>query len=418
MLRTIRPAAFATLLICVALTLIGLSGDPTGKDGHPQDTYEPVAAMAPADNPFGDEHEECEPLAGQDRYPWEGDLPTGSDYMGKAWDYCNEWYKKAGDKPPSLLESPDEWVIYYLNHTANTTYNWVWTSRDPVIGASGSSLQTKDDLAVAEANEDPFDFGRKHFYIFTITFSAVGVLISFILVARSGDPSAAQRAVRGPVYAMLAIGFTAPLVNANVKASDTFSKWILVKGVPKLGEQDPADKAMVPLSVEGVMRRFLNSFEEENFFLRALFLIGVIIAAIVLYFELIIRLFLVITGASLLPVMASLSGTNWGKEYLTRSIAVLLPLCYLDTFQAVGMVFPLRILAAHGTYAGSGTQQSFIALFGLIMVCLMPGALIRVAMPVASEVVSSGQMNRTLATVVPATGARVVTAWNAMRPKS
>lgn len=393
--RMLAPAVFACALIVIALSLTGLFGGGTGS-ATPAATRPTVTPpMAPVA-----EHDECEDLRPEER-KW------GSHRYADSFEYCNEWYDEADGGPPDLLVHPDKWIIFHLNTAAADTFDWWLSAPDPTIGeAQKDPLQTPEEQKVAAANRKPFDWGVKKFMILVIAFSAVGVLVSFIHVARSGDPAAAQRSVRGPVYAVVMLFVTVPFLNANVKTSNAFSKWLIATGLPGAADDGGRDPSA---SLQVAVRDFLGNFDDENFILKVLFLVSLIIATVVLYLESIMRLFLVIAGAALLPVMASLSGTNYGKQYFRQSLAVLIPLCWLDTVQAVGMVFPLKILDAQRDNVGSPTQSAFIALFGIILVCFMPGALIRVALPIASEVASSGSMNRRLADAIPATGARVVT---------
>lgn len=397
------PVVAACVLMCAALVTVGLLA---GDDSRPQRgaAYFPVMAEDDGGNLFNPEHDECGHLQGQGK-KWE----WGQDYnYTYADDYCEQWYDEDGGGPPSLLTKPDKWVLYYLNRAAQDTFGWWIGAPDPVIGDEGMSKAetTEAERANAKANARPFNFGKDTFMILVIAFSGAGVIVSLILVARSGDPAAAKRSARGPAYAVLALALTVPLINANVRASDSFSKWIVATG---LSEKDKAGKALAPsLTLERSIREFLSTFDDENFILKFLFLSVLIIATLVLYLESIFRLFIVVAASATLPVMASLSGTNYGREFFRRTVAVVVPLCWLDTVQAIGMVFPLQILDAHRDNGTSSTQTAFICLFGIIMVCFMPGALIRITMPIAAEVAGSGAMNRRIADAAPATGARVV----------
>lgn len=418
--RVARPVATACAVVCASLAMVGLIGGDQAQAQTPaqaraQQSTAHAPALAPADggNLFdGTGHDQCDHLQGQVAKlegSWD---PTfrNSDYnYTNADDYCAQWYDEDGDGPPSILTKPDKWVLWYLNQAAQDTFGWWITAPDPIIGDDDlpADETSEEQRTNAQANERPFTFGRDRFMILVVAFSAVGVIISLILVARSGDPAAAKRSARGPAYAILALGLTVPLINANVRASDAFSKWIITTGLTDGdSDQEPLNPAV---TLQRSIRTFLSTFDDENFVLKFLFLSVLIIATLILYLESIFRLFIVVAASATLPVMASLSGTNYGKEFFRRTVAIVIPLCWLDTVQAIGMVFPLQILDAHRDNGTSSTQTAFICLFGIIMVCFMPGALIRITMPIASEVASSGAMNRRLADAIPATGARVVT---------
>ncbi|UGQ09676.1 hypothetical protein LO772_22500 [Yinghuangia sp. ASG 101] len=400
--------------MCASLALVGLIGGDQAQAQTPaqarvQQNVASVPAMAPADGEIwkGTGYDECDHLQGQNLGNWN---PFADHNYTSADDYCVQWYDEDGDGPPSLLTKPDKWVLWYLNQAAQDTFGWWITAPDPIIGDDDLPADETPEAQRenAQANERPFTFGRDRFMILVVAFSAAGVVFSLILVAKSGDPTAAKRSARGPAYAVLALALTVPLINANVRASDAFSKWIITTGLTD-GDNENDAPLNPAVTLERSIRTFLSTFDDENFVLKVLFLSVLIIATLILYLESIFRLFIVVAAAATLPVMASLSGTNYGKEFFRRTVAVVVPLCWLDTVQAIGMVFPLQILDAHRDNGTSSTQTAFICLFGIIMVCFMPGALIRITMPIASEVANSGAMNRRLADAVPATGARVVT---------
>lgn len=419
--RTVRPTALAGALMCVALVLVGLLG---GDDAKPQRGESYALAMAPAlDVPdpgdisddldgFGNgwidaSNEACNELTDQDRY---------DDHLqSKADNYCSQWYDEAGDGPPNLLTQPDKWVLWHMNKAAEETFGWWISAPDPIIGSdalpasatAGGDEESDAAVANADANSRPVEFGQGALMIIVITFAAGGIIISLVLVARSGDPQPARRAARGPIYAVVTLALVVPFINANVKASDAFARWIITSGLSPVDGSN-GDPLTPALSLQVTIRAFLTTFDDENFILKFVFLGSLIIATLVLYLECIFRLFIVVAAAATMPVMASLSGTNHGKEFLKRTVAIVIPLCWLDSIQALGMVFPLQILDAHRDSGSSSTQSAFICLFGIIMVCFMPGALIRITMPIASEVANSGAMNRRLADAIPANGARVV----------
>ncbi len=411
--RVAKPVATACAVVCAALATVGLIGGDQAQAQTPaqaraQQNAAAAPALAPADGELfdGTQYDQCDHLQGQVA-KWE----LGADYnYTSADDYCEQWYDEDGDGPPNLLTKPDKWVIWYLNQAAEDTFGWWIDAPDPLIGDDDlpAGEATDTERSNAQANERPFAFGQAKFMILVVAFSGIGVIVSLILVARSGDPTAAKRSVRGPAYAVLALALTVPLINANVRASDTFSKWIITTGLTD-GDNDDAAPLNPAITLQRSIRQFLSTFDDENFILKFLFLSVLIIATLILYLESIFRLFIVVAASATLPVMASLSGTNYGREFFRRTVAIVIPLCWLDTVQAIGMVFPLQILDAHRDNGTSSTQTAFICLFGIIMVCFMPGALIRITMPIASEVASSGAMNRRLADAIPATGARVVT---------
>ncbi len=381
----VRPAFLACVLMCSALALVGLFSDGRHDDRS-------IVAETPVQTP---------PMALVAEDPC-GNLGNSINGSADAAGYCDDWFDAQG--VPSILNEPDEWAKYYANAAAEDTFTWWMTSPDPIIGNSGydSSLLTETERNNADANNEAFSFSKGKFSIFVIAFSAAGCIFSLILVARSGDPTAAKKSLRGPAYAVVSVALTVPLINANVMASNAFAKWIIVTGLPS-GQGDPSPER----SLQTAIRQFTERYENSNYFLEMLFLICITIASLVLYIECIFRLFLVVAAAATIPVMASLSGTSYGREAFRRTVAVIAPLCWLDAVQAIGMVIPLRLLEAHQD-TQSGVQSGFIAVFGMFLVCFMPGAMIRVTLPIAAEVAGTGENNRRLADAAPAMGARVV----------